>query len=193
MGQRPAGIQLDLDPLSPFAHAIAAAVLFMDRAYPAAERLARRALDLQPDYVFALRALAAILAESGRVAEAIPLAERVVALSRAPFFVDLLGMVYGRAGKMDDLTRLERELEERRSRGEYVLPSSRVAIAIGRDDATLLRRGLEECLADHTPFVHLRLTFGPILDAFRTDVGIDELLQRLGDGVRPPSTMRMRT
>jgi serine/threonine protein kinase/Tfp pilus assembly protein PilF len=180
-------VALDLDPLSPFAHAMGAEVMYMNRSFPEAERLACRALDLQPDSHLALQMLAATFTEGGRVAEAIPLAERVAALSRAPINLGLLGAVYGLAGRMDDLTRLERELEERRSRGEYIAPSSLVAIAFGRGDGPLLRRRLEECLEDHTPFVHLRLVFGSSLDAWRTDVGINELLLRLGDGVRPPS------
>jgi len=184
---------LDLDPLSPYAHAIGGMVRFVDRAYSDAERLARRVLDLQPDYLFALLLLTATLTDVDRAAEAIPLAERLVALSRAPLYVGLLGRAYGRAGRLDDLMLLERELEERRSRGEYITPSSFVALATGRGDGTGLRRGLEACLADQTPFAHLRAVNGPSLDAWRTDVVIDELLQQIGDGVRPPGSVTVRS
>jgi hypothetical protein len=37
----------------------------------------------------------------------------------------------------NDLTRLEQELEERRSRGEYITPMSRVQFAIGRRDVSV--------------------------------------------------------
>ena len=182
-------LALDLDPLSPLVHALAGLVMHLARAYPEAERLARRALDLQPDYLFALVRLAAVLTSGGRPAEAIPVAERTVGLSRAPNFLGLLGAVYGLAGRRDDLTHLEHELEERRSRGEYITPVSRVAFAMGRGDGAMIRRALEDCLADHTPFVSLRIICGPSLDAWRTDVGLDELLLRLGDGVRPSNPM----
>jgi hypothetical protein len=49
---------------------------------------------------------------------------------------------------MDDLTRLEHELEERRSRGEYITPFSRVQFAMARGDGGLIRHALEQCLAD---------------------------------------------
>jgi tetratricopeptide (TPR) repeat protein len=182
-------IALDLDPLSPLVHALAGLVMHLARAYLEAERLARRALDLQPDYLFALSRLAAVLTSGGRPAEAIPVAERTVGLSRAPGFLAGLGTVYGLTGRTDDMTRLEHELEERRSHGEYVTPVSLALFAVGRGDGVLIRRALEDCLADHTPFVSLRITCGPSLDAWRTDVGLDELLQRLGDGVRPPRPM----
>jgi|SRR6516165_2440150 hypothetical protein len=96
--------------------------------------------------------------------------------------------MYGLAGRTDDLTRLEHELEERRSRGEYITPVSPVAFAMGRSDRGLIRQALEDCLADNTPFASLR-SGGPSLDSWRTDSAIDELLLRLGDGVRPPSPM----
>jgi Tfp pilus assembly protein PilF len=178
-------VALDLDPQSPSVHVVGAVVLCLGSAYPDAEHLSRRALDLQPDYIFGLGMLAGGLTFSGRVAEAIPIAERRAALSRAPLFLGWLGTVYGLAGRTDDLTRLEDELEERRSRGEYITPLSRVTFAMGRRDGALIRRALEDCLADNTPFSSLRATGGPLLDAWRTDGAIDELLLRLGDGVRP--------
>jgi Tfp pilus assembly protein PilF len=183
-------VALDLDPLSPYVHAQAALALYMGGAHPEAERLARRALDLQPDYVLGLGALAQVLTISGRVAEAIPVAERLVALSRAPMFVGSLAMMYGLAGRTPDLTHLEHELEERRSRGEYIAPFSQVQFALGRADGALIRHALEECFTDPTPFGPLRALVGPFLDAWRTDVAIDDLLLRLGDGVRPPSPMK---
>jgi TolB-like protein/Tfp pilus assembly protein PilF len=188
-----ASVALDLDPLSPFVHAIGGGVLWMGNASTEAERLTRQALDLQPDHPVALMVLVQILTSTGRVAEATPVAEPCVALSRAPSNVGLLGMVHGLAGRGDDLTPLERELEERMSREEYIIPSSLVQIAIGRADGARVRAALERCLADNTPFAHLRIMLGPLLDEWRTNVAIDELLERLGDGVRPPDKMKMRT
>ena len=45
--------------------------------------------------------------------------------------------------------------------------------AVNTRAGALNRRALEECLADYTPFV-LRPLGGPLLDAWRPDVAIDE-------------------
>ncbi|HJZ78089.1 MAG TPA: hypothetical protein VKE51_40460 [Vicinamibacterales bacterium] len=159
------------------------------REHLKAEHLIRRTLDLQADYIVGLWGLAIHLTATGWAAEAIPVAERLVSLSRAPIFVGTLGMAYGRAGRTDDLVRLE--LGERRSRGEYIAPASKVQFAIGRGDGALIRRALEDCLADHTSIYSLRAFTGLLLDDWRADGAIDELLQRLGD-IRPPATSTMR-
>src|SRR5262249_22708707 len=154
------------------------------REYLKAEHLIRRTLDLQADHLLGLWGLATYLTTTGRAAEAIPVAERLVALSRAPNFVGTLGMAYGLAGRTDDLVRLEHELEERRGRGEYIAPAFQVQFAIGQGDGAMISRALEACLADHTWFPSLRGFTGLLLDEWRADGAIDELLQRLGD-IRP--------
>ena len=178
-------VALDLDPLSPYVHASAAVTLLLCRAYRDAERLARQALELQPDYYFGLHVLAVVLSFADRAAEAIPFVERLVALSsRLPIYVGLLGAVYGAAGRTADLVRLEHELEERRRLGEYITPVIRFQFAYGRRDRGLITRALEDCLADNMPFASL-WSVRRSLDAWRTeDPAINELLLRLGDDVR---------
>src|SRR5262249_25959994 len=129
---------LDLDPLSPVVHGVCAMAMDLCREHLKAEHLIRRTLGLQADYIVGLWGLAIHLTATGLAAEAIPVAERLVSLSRAPIFVGTLGMAYGRAGRTDDLVRLE--LGERRSRGEYIAPASKVQFAIGRGDGALIRR-----------------------------------------------------
>jgi tetratricopeptide (TPR) repeat protein len=178
---------LDVDPLSPWVYMASAFVRYLGRAYPEAERLAHRALDLQPDYLFALWGLERTLTHSRRLDEAIRFGERAVTLSRAPLFVGALGMAYGLMGRTDDLTRLEHELDERRSGGEFITPISYVQFAIGRVDGARIKHALEDCLAENTPFSAIRAFVGPVLDEWRVDGAINELLLRLGDGVQPPN------
>jgi len=59
----------------------------------AAEQAWRRALALAPDYPPALNNLAQLLAEQGRIAEALPLAERAVALEPRPTHLDTLDAI----------------------------------------------------------------------------------------------------
>jgi len=113
-----------------------------------------------------------------------PSPERLVALSRTPIFVRLLGAVSGLAGRIADPMPLGHELEERRvsastSRQFHGSHSRLVAATTGSSDGPL-----EDCVADKTPFA-LLCTARRFFDAWRTeDPAIDELLLRLGDGVR---------
>ena len=61
-----------------------------------------------------------------------------MARTRAPVFVGVLAMVFGRAGRLDEARRLGEELYERAGRGEYVSPASLLALALGLGDAALV-------------------------------------------------------
>ena len=63
-------------------------------------------------------------------------------LSRAPFFVAVLGLGYGLAGRSDDATRLLNDLYERLRRGEYVPPVAPLAIHAGLHDRPEISRDL---------------------------------------------------
>jgi hypothetical protein len=60
--------------------------------------------------------------------------EQVVAISRAPIFIPLLGYAYHFAGRAEDADRVLREPQERRSRGEFVLSLSYLSIFPGAGD-----------------------------------------------------------
>ena len=64
-------------------------------------------------------------------------------LSRAPFFIGVLGLGYGLAGRSDDASELLRELDERHRRGGYVSPVARLAIHAGLRDFAAIRNDLQ--------------------------------------------------
>jgi tetratricopeptide (TPR) repeat protein len=72
-----------LDPLSPFMHAIAGGALFAVKRFDAAERAARHSLELQTDYPLGLWVHGIALCGLGRSEDAIEPLERAVTLSRA--------------------------------------------------------------------------------------------------------------
>jgi hypothetical protein len=121
----------------------------------------------------------------GRPEEAIATGERMIKLSRAPFYVGVLGIAYARGGRGDDARQLLSELEERQARGEYVSPAAVLMIHVGLQDIESTRRVLEACLDDETPPLSIQSTAGPLLDAMRGDTEIDRLLDVLYDGARP--------
>jgi tetratricopeptide (TPR) repeat protein len=74
-----------------------------------AESNYRRALDVYPDYVYALDGLAQVEGARGNFAEAVELEERAVALSPLPQFVTQLGDLYRVSGQ-EELAREQYEL-----------------------------------------------------------------------------------
>ena len=179
------GRALELDPLSPFIHYLAVAIHYVLGQFDAGERAARRVLELQPDALLGLWPLMLNLSGLGRPEEAIATGERMIKLSRAPFYVGVLGIAYAQGGRGDDARQLLSELEERQARGEYVSPTGALMIHVGLQDIESTRRALQACLDDEAPPLSIQSTAGPLLDAMRGDTEIDRLLDVLYDGARP--------
>jgi tetratricopeptide (TPR) repeat protein len=129
-----------MDPLSPSVHGLGAATLMSMGRFEEAERVAQKALELQPDYLFGLWVRGMTLCGLGRNEEAIESLDRAATLSRAPVFVGLLGLGYGRAGRAEDAKRLLCELEDRGTRGEYVPAFAPLAINVGLGDVPAIHR-----------------------------------------------------
>ena len=165
-----------MDPLSPLIHGFSAVTYFCLGHFDLSERAARLALELQPDYLLGLWIYGLALCGLGRNEEAIEALERAVTLSRTPVFVGALGLVYARAGRLDDSIRLLSELEDRGSRGEYIPAFAPLAIHVGQGDVHAIRRMLSKALAEDTSRASLIISGGPYLEAFRSDPEIDRLL-----------------
>jgi serine/threonine-protein kinase len=175
----------ELDPLSPFVHAVASLTLYVAGKFDLAERAGRRSLELQPDYLLGLWVLGLALYGLERYGEGIAELERAVSLSRAPIFLGVLGLGYALASRDDDARQLLHELEERRRRGEYITPLTQLSVSLGLREVVGIRTALAACVADQTPVQPLRTVCGPFLDQFRNDREIDRLLTLMYDGARP--------
>jgi serine/threonine protein kinase/tetratricopeptide (TPR) repeat protein len=169
-------IARELDPLSASVHSLASTALCACWRFEAAELAAQQGLKLQPDYLPSLWFLGLALCGLGRHVEAIVALERAVTLSRAPVYVGLLGLAYASAGRLDDATRLLRELEERGSRGEYIPAFSLLSIHTGLGDLPAMRQALAAALAECTPPLTIRATGGHLLEGFRSDPEINRML-----------------
>jgi len=174
-----ATLACQLDPLSAFIHAAVSVTLYILGRFESAERSAQRALELQSDQLIGLWIHGLALCHLGCNQEAIEALDRAATLSRTPMFVGLLGLVYARAGRLDDAIRLLRELEERGSRGEYVAAFAPLAIYTGLADLPAIRRTLSKVLTEASPRTMVRGTSGHFLEAFRSDPEIDRLLSEL--------------
>ncbi len=173
-----------LDPLSPLPHTFAATSFALLGHLEAAEAAARRANELQPDFLHALFILGGILCRVGCNEEAIRYFERAVQLSRAPFYVGWLGHGLARAGRADEARRLLAELDERGSRGEFIPPLARLQINTGLGDIGGVRAALAAALELGTPPLPLR--FAVDLQPFPADPEIDRLCLELSRSSREP-------
>ena len=179
--QAGAAAAVELDPLSPFIHGAAGMASFAAGDVPSAERAARRALELQPDFLLGTWLLALALDHLGHLDEAESMMTRATSVSRAPIFLAILAKIYARQGRHDDCSQIDAELDERRLRGEYIPRACDVIIAVGRDDVPALRRALRACLDEQANWFTVRMGPGPSLETFRADPEIDALLDVLYD------------
>jgi hypothetical protein len=140
-------------------------------------------LELQPDSTTGLWPLGIALTGLGQLDPALAALERLCQLSRAPLYIGQLGLAYGTARRHDDARRLLNELDERASRGEYVAPCARLAIAIGLEDITGIRAALTACVDDTTPAPTVKVVCGPFLERYRGDSEIDSLCGRIYRGL----------
>jgi serine/threonine protein kinase/tetratricopeptide (TPR) repeat protein len=131
-----------LDPTSPIAQGLGSIAWGVSERFERAADSARRALDLQPGYLLGLWTLAVAEVRLGDVDGGVRHAEQAVMVSRAPFFVGVLGLGYGLAGRTDDATRLLGELEERQTRGEHVGAVAPLSIHVGMRNLPAVRRDL---------------------------------------------------
>jgi adenylate cyclase len=165
----------ELDPLAPIIHALASAAFGALGHFEAAERAARHALELQPDYIFGRWRLGLALFGLGRNEEGLEELERAVTLSRAPIFVGILGFGYARAGRPDDAKRLLLELEDRGARGEYIPAFAPLTVYVGLADVPAIRSALSKLIAGSPQQYTVRIICSPFLEAFRSDPEIDRL------------------
>jgi hypothetical protein len=133
--------------------------------------------------------LTVALLMAGRTEDAIAAAEQVVARTRAPIYIGVLGMVYGRAGRLADARRLGDELTERQSRGEYVVPVAHLSVQLGLGDPSGVQTTLAACVDGGAAPFSVVATNRWLLDTYRGRLEFDQLLDRLHDGARPrPAT-----
>ena len=172
----PHGIKAcEFDPLSPVIYCMSTPIFMNTGRYEESEQKASNALELQPDYIFGLWVRSLALSRLERHEEAIASMQRAVMLSRAPFFIGLLGMICARAGRTEDAARLLEEIEDRGSRGEYIPSFAKIAIYAGLGDLTGLRASLADAISAATSPLPIRVICGNCLEAFRTDPEIRRL------------------
>ena len=175
------GLAVERDPDAAIVHFLAASVACLTGDFDAAERHSARALELQPESLGARWPQTIALLATGRFSDAVAAGELVVARSRAPVFLGVMAMVYGRAGRLADARRLAQELDERRGRGEFIVPFADLCLHLGLDNRTGVRDGLAACVEGGAAPMAVVAPTRFLLDEYRGDPEIAALLDRLHD------------
>ena len=88
------------------------------REYDRAIEEANKSLEVDANFLVGIYVLGMAYAMKRQYADAAPLIERAVTLSgRAPFYLGLLGLVYGEMGRPERVDRIIAELDEKRAKG----------------------------------------------------------------------------
>ena len=161
-----------IDPLSPFILVISVGGYSFSGQVQESLPHVRRALQLQPSYLFAMWVEGALLATLGHSGEAVDLLQRVVAVDPHPYNVGMLGMIYGLDHRADEARAMFRLLQEREQKGEYVPIFARLCLTIGLGDPADIRRTFALAIAERTPPLTL---LNAHIQRLRTDPEIDRM------------------
>jgi tetratricopeptide (TPR) repeat protein len=139
----------------------------------------KKALELDPGYVEAMDGLAQDYLRMSMYTEAVDIMEKAITLAgRKPHLVTLLGRAYALSGRKDEAETLLRELQEKATRGEYVLPiffAEMYASLGNKEEAFLcLENGYQE-----QNWLMLFLRISPRWDPLRSDPRFDDFVQRM--------------
>jgi eukaryotic-like serine/threonine-protein kinase len=125
----------DIDPLSPLINSGVAWMYYNCRDYDRAIEDARKSLEVDPNFLVGLYVLGLAYTMKRQFDDAAPMIERAVALSgRAPFYLGLLGLVYGEMGQRGKVADIIAELDDMRLKGRYIPPHCYVYIYAGLGD-----------------------------------------------------------
>jgi len=166
------------DPVSLLVNSVAGLVYCFARQFGTAEEQLRKALQLDPNFMFAHWILGGIcLVSMGRYDEAIAELQTAIALSENVAHPrGLLGYAYAKAGRKDDALRVLEELDEL-SKRRYVAPSSRAFPYIGLGDARW-SQALEEAYQQRSSSLVWVRVF-PHWDDLRAQPRFQDLLRRM--------------
>jgi adenylate cyclase len=180
---------IELDPQSPFVQGVAALALQCSRAHEEALATSARVLDLDPNFVHGLWSRNMAACSLGRWADAIDTGETLVAVSRrSSVFLGQLALTYGMSGRRAQARALLEEALQRARTGEYIGPSSLLAMHLGLDELDCARADLLVYLEDGGNGWHLEISMGPFLDRLTEHPAFADLFRDMKRPATKPTT-----
>jgi pentatricopeptide repeat protein len=153
-------------------------LLFYARRYDESIRVSEKALELDPNFRLAHWAIAASLIENGRSEAAVSEMEEVVRITnRMPFYLQILGYCYAKAGRREEALRIIQELREC-GRQRYIPAYWLLIIHAGLNERDEAFRLLDAAYREHEPWM-VCTKYWPLLDPLRSDPRLDDVLRRM--------------
>jgi DNA-binding winged helix-turn-helix (wHTH) protein/TolB-like protein/Tfp pilus assembly protein PilF len=179
---------LALQPHNPALNFFHGETLFLARQYDAAIAQYQKTLNivsgLPPEYSGALvnwihSGLGHVYLQKGMSPEAITEFNKARELTEdlPPAWEDL-GYAYAKSGQRDEATRILNQLQERATRGEYVLPLGIAWIYIGLGDKDQAFVWLDKSFEERSDGMR-QIKTNPIYDPLRSDARFTDLLKRM--------------
>ena len=156
-------------------------ILFLAHRYDEAIRESRSGLATQPDNAGDLWGLGLALIANNQAAEAIPVLEKAVSLSKgSPAVTGVLIRAYAHAGRRSDALRLLANLKKRRKAG-YIPAAAFVHAYLGLGDNEQAFYWIEQAYREQSNILQFLKTH-PYFDPIRGDPRFADLVHRVGLG-----------
>jgi eukaryotic-like serine/threonine-protein kinase len=170
---------LELDPLSPFLHSIAALSYMVAREDDSALPLALKGLALDPNSIPCSWASSVCYLRLGQTDAAIRQATRAVELGqRGPILLGTLGHILAKAGRRDEEEAIRGELRHRATQ-EYVGPVAELHVDIGLGDEARIEESLRRNVEAETGPTSLSVVLMRDLDDLLEHPSLGPLVGRL--------------
>jgi tetratricopeptide (TPR) repeat protein len=156
-------------------------ILFQAHRYDEAIRESRSTLAIEPNDAFGLLDLGFSLVANGQAADAIPILEKAISLSKgSPAATGVLIRAYAHAGRRGDALRLLSDLKRRRKAG-YIPAAAFVNAYLGLGDHEQAFYWLEQAYKEQSNILQFVKTH-PYFDPIRSDPRFADLVHRVGLG-----------
>jgi len=156
-------------------------ILFQAHRYDEAIRESRSELALQPDDASTLGGLGFALIANNQAADAIPVLEKAISLSKgSPAVTGILIRAYAHAGRRNDALRLLEDLKRRKETG-YVPAAAFVNAYLGLGDNERAFDWFEQAYKERSNILQFLKTH-PYFDPIRDDPRFKDLVRRVGLG-----------
>ncbi len=153
-------------------------ILFQAHRYDEAIRESRSTLAVKPDDAVALSGLGFALIANNQPADAIPVLEKAISLSKgSPAATGILIRAYAHAGRRNDALRLLEELKKRKAAG-YLPAAAFVNAYLGLGENEQAFVWLEQAYKEKSNILQFLLTH-PYFDPIRSDPRFADLVHRV--------------